>query len=312
MISKEAQESIKRYRQYASFISSFYRTPSEISAWRIGFFRWFINLQGVIGPKAKGTLKEEVTLGGVKTLKVSTPNSDPERIFLYYHGGGYSMGSPKSHYSLVSYLADISKTTVYVPDYRLGPENKYPAQLEDGVNTYLSLINDFGYSPNQIAIGGDSAGGNLALVSTLKLQELNQKLPSKLFLLSPWTDLTGEGKSIKENSKSDPYLSYDNWLNTSLSMKKTVREWYAPNQNYNDPFISPAFANFVNFPITMIQVSDIEILYSDSLEVASQMRKGGNKVKVNVYKNLPHVWQIFGFLPESKKAIREISEFLIS
>ena len=167
MISKEAQESIKRYRQYASFISSFYRTPSEISAWRISFFRWFINLQGVIGPKAKGTIKEEVTLGGVKTLKVSTPNSDPERIFLYYHGGGYAMGSPKSHYSLVSYLADISKTTVYVPDYRLGPENKYPAQLDDGVSTYLSLINDFGYSPSQIAIGGDSAGGNLALITLL-------------------------------------------------------------------------------------------------------------------------------------------------
>ena len=77
MISKEAQESIKRYKQFASFISSFYRTPSEISAWRISFFRWFINLQGVIGPKAIGTTKEEVTLGGVKTLKVSTPNSDP-------------------------------------------------------------------------------------------------------------------------------------------------------------------------------------------------------------------------------------------
>ena len=101
------------------------------------------------------TIKEEVFLGGIKTLKITTPNSDPKRIFLYYHGGGYAMGSPKSHYSLVSYLAEITNTTVFVPDYRLGPENKQ-AQLEDGVKTYESLINDFGYSPEQIAIGGDS------------------------------------------------------------------------------------------------------------------------------------------------------------
>ena len=106
------------------------------------------------------------------------------------------MGSPKSHYSLVSYLADISKTTVYVPDYRLGPENKYPAQLDDGVSTYLSLINDFGYSPNQIAIGGDSAGGNLALITLLKLKKLGVDLPSSLALLSPWADPSGSGESL--------------------------------------------------------------------------------------------------------------------
>jgi acetyl esterase/lipase len=82
-------------------------------------------------------------------------------------------------------LADISKTTVYVPDYRLGPENKYPAQLDDGVSTYISLINDFGYSPNQIAIGGDSAGGNLALITLLKLKKLGVDLPSSLALLCP-------------------------------------------------------------------------------------------------------------------------------
>ena len=160
--------------------------------------------------------------------------------------------------------------------------------------------------------GGDSAGGNLALVSTLKLQEQNKKLPSKLFLFSPWTDLTGEGRSIKENSKSDPYLSYDNWLNTSLSMQKTVKEWYAPNQDYKNPFISPVFARYINFPKTLIQVSDIEILFSDSQDVAYAIKEGGNEVILSIYKNLPHVWQIFGFLPEAKNAIREVSEFLLS
>ena len=93
-------------------------------------------------------------------------------------------------------------------------------------------------------------------------------------------------------------------------MQKTVKEWYAPNQSYKNPLISPVFAKYSNFPETLIQVSDIEILFSDSIDVASQIREGGNKVKLSIYKNLPHVWQIFGFLPEAKVAIKEISEFL--
>ena len=124
MLSKEAEESIKRFKSYSGFIASMYQNPNNMSKARRGFFRWFVNLQGVIGPKVKETVKEDVYLGGVKTWKITTPNSDPNRIFLYFHGGGYSLGSPKSHYSLVSYLADITKTTVFVPDYRLGPEHK--------------------------------------------------------------------------------------------------------------------------------------------------------------------------------------------
>ena len=135
-------------------------------------------------------------------------------------------------------------------------------------------------------------------------------MPSKVFLLSPWADLTGEGSSIRENSLSDPYLSYDDWLNTAKSMKKTVEEWYAPNQDFRNPMISPIFANFKNFPQTLIQVSNIEILFSDSITISNNLKNNNNGVKLNIYKNLPHVWQIFVFLPESKKAINEISNFL--
>ena len=191
----------------------------------------------------------------------------------------------------------------------MSPESNFPKAINEAISSYNALL-EKGFKNENIFFGGDSAGGNLTLVSTLKLQELSQKLPSKIFLLSPWTDLTGEGRSIKENSKSDPYLSYDNWLNTSLSMQKTVREWYAPNQNYRNPLISPVFANYYNYPKTLIQVSDIEILYSDSLDLESKIKVGNNEVRLSVYKNLPHVWQIFGFLPEAKQALNEISNFL--
>ena len=130
MVSKQAEKSIKQYRRFAKLLSILYRSPNEMTKWRIKLFRWFVDLQGTFGPKVKGTVKEEFNFNGVNTWKISTPNSNPDRVLLYFHGGAYSLGSPKSHYSLVSYLADITKTTVYVPDYRLGPESKYPAQLE--------------------------------------------------------------------------------------------------------------------------------------------------------------------------------------
>ncbi len=251
----------------------------------------------------------EIYLNKIRTLHFTNENFDSEKCILYFHGGGYVAGSPETHQNMLVSLAKSTSTQIFAIDYSLSPESSFPQAINDAVSSYDALL-ERGFTNENIFFGGDSAGGNLSLVCTLKLQELNFKLPSKLFLLSPWTDLTGEGRSIKENSKSDPYLSYDNWLNTSLSMKKTVKEWYAPNQNYHNPLISPVFAKYSDFPKTLIQVSDIEILYSDSFDLALKIKEGGNEVNLSVYKNLPHVWQIFGFLPETKQAIREISKFL--
>ena len=267
-------------------------------------------LQKFIFNKTKSHITtNEIYLDNIRALHFMHANFNSEKCILYFHGGGYVAGSPETHQNMLLSLAHLSSTQIFAIDYSLSPENTFPQALDDAVNSYKVLLKK-GFKSKNIFFGGDSAGGNLALVSTLKLQELNLKLPSKLFLLSPWTDLTGEGRSIRENSKSDPYLSYDNWLNTSLSMQKTVKEWYAPNQNYKNPFISPVFAEFHDFPNTLIQVSDIEILYSDSQDVAERLNVGGNQVKLSVYNRLPHVWQIFGFLPEAKQALSEISDFL--
>ncbi len=251
----------------------------------------------------------ETYLNKIRTLHFAHEDFNNEKCILYFHGGGYVAGSPETHQNMLMSLSHSTSMQIFAIDYSLSPESSFPQAITDATSSYDALLKK-GFESENIVFGGDSAGGNLSLVCTLKLQELNYKLPSKLFLLSPWTDLTGEGRSIKENSKSDPYLSYDNWLNTSLSMKKTVKEWYAPNQNYHNPLISPVFANYSDFPKTLIQVSDIEILFSDSQDVAAKIREGGNEVYLSVYKNLPHVWQIFGFLPEARQAILEISKFL--
>ncbi len=253
----------------------------------------------------------EIRLKKIRTLHFTHESFHNEKCILYFHGGGYVAGSPETHQNMLMSLSQSASIQIFAIDYSLSPESSFPQAITDAINSYDALL-EKGFKHENIFFGGDSAGGNLSLVCTLKLQELKYKLPSKLFLLSPWTDLTGEGRSIKENSKSDPYLSYDNWLNTSLSMKKTVKEWYAPNQNYHNPLISPVFANYFDFPKTLIQVSDIEILYSDSFDVAGKIKDGGNDVYLSIYKNLPHVWQIFGFLPETKQAINEIAQFLKS
>ena len=267
-------------------------------------------LQKIIFNRVTSSISvNEINLNGIRTLHFMDEKSDKEKCILYFHGGGYVAGSPETHQNMLVTLAKLSSIQIFAIDYSLSPESTFPKAINEAINSYNALL-EKGFKNKNIFFGGDSAGGNLTLVSTLKLQELDQKLPSKLFLLSPWTDLTGEGRSIKENSKSDPYLSYDNWLNTSLSMQKTVKEWYAPNQNYRNPLISPVFADYSNYPKTLIQVSDIEILYSDSLDLATKIKDGNNEVNLSIYKNLPHVWQIFGFLPEAKQALNEISNFL--
>ncbi len=267
-------------------------------------------LQKIIFNRVTSSISvNEINLNGIRTLHFMDEKSDKEKCILYFHGGGYVAGSPETHQNMLVTLAKLSSIQIFAIDYSLSPESIFPKAINEAINSYNALL-EKGFKNKNIFFGGDSAGGNLSLVSTLKLQELDQKLPSKLFLLSPWTDLTGEGRSIKENSKSDPYLSYDNWLNTSLSMQKTVKEWYAPNQNYRNPLISPVFADYFNYPKTLIQVSDIEILYSDSLDLESKIKDGNNEVSLSIYKNLPHVWQIFGFLPEAKQALNEISNFL--
>ena len=251
----------------------------------------------------------EILLNNIRTLKISSDDCHSNMCILYFHGGGYVAGSPETHLGFLKQLYSQSKITIFAIDYSLSPEKKFPNALNDSIESY-NAINDLGYKTRDIIIGGDSAGGNLSLACTLKLQHMKKELPSKLFLLSPWTDLTASGESIKFNSKKDPYLSYDNFLLTKESMKKVSETWYAPNEDLKNKFISPLFAEYESFPETLIQVSDIEILLSDSVDLAAKMQENDNKVNLSVYRNVPHVWQIFGFLPETKKAIREISNFL--
>ena len=311
MVSKQAKKSINRYKNFAFLLSALYQSVRKEKKWSLNLFRSIIDLQGVINPKVKDTKKEEIFLDGIRTLKITTPKSDPERILLYFHGGGFSFCSPESHYSLVSYLADITEMTVFVPDYRLGPENKFPAQLEDGLKSYLFLINDLQYSSSQIAIGGDSAGGNLALTTLLKLKEKNYELPACLALLSPWADPTSSGNSYTiEMANRDILLGptfKQIWKNNDNAYDFFIDE---KDMDESNPYIVPLKGDYKNCPPMLIQVGTEELLLSDSQTLKEVLERDECIHEYYEWEGMYHVFHLDARMPETIEAFNQIGNFL--
>ena len=311
MVSKQAKKSINRYKNFAFLLSALYQSVRKEKKWSLNLFRSIIDLQGVINPKVKDTKKEEIFLDGIRTLKITTPKSDPERILLYFHGGGFSFCSPESHYSLVSYLADITEMTVFVPDYRLGPENKFPAQLEDGLKSYLFLLNDLQYSSSQIAIGGDSAGGNLALTTLLKLKEKNYELPACLALLSPWADPTSSGNSYTiEMANRDILLGptfKQIWKNNDNAYDFFIDE---KDMDESNPYIVPLKGDYKNCPPMLIQVGTEELLLSDSQTLKEVLDRDECIHEYYEWEGMYHVFHLDARMPETIEAFNQIGNFL--
>ena len=311
MVSKQAKKSINRYKNFAFLLSALYQSVRKEKKWSLNLFRSIIDLQGVINPKVKDTKKEEIFLDGIRTLKITTPKSDPERILLYFHGGGFSFCSPESHYSLVSYLADITEMTVFVPDYRLGPENKFPAQLEDGLKSYLFLLNDMQYSSSQIAIGGDSAGGNLALTTLLKLKEKNYELPACLALLSPWVDPTSSGNSYTiEMANRDILLGptfKQIWKNNDNAYDFFIDE---KDMDESNPYIVPLKGDYKNCPPMLIQVGTEELLLSDSQILKEVLERDECIHEYYEWEGMYHVFHLDARMPETIEAFNQIGNFL--
>ena len=311
MVSKQAKKSINRYKNFAFLLSALYQSVRKEKKWSLNLFRSIIDLQGVINPKVKDTKKEEIFLDGIRTLKITTPKSDPERILLYFHGGGFSFCSPESHYSLVSYLADITEMTVFVPDYRLGPENKFPAQLEDGLKSYLFLLNDMQYASSQIAIGGDSAGGNLALTTLLKLKEKNYELPACLALLSPWADPTSSGNSYTiEMANRDILLGptfKQIWKNNDNAYDFFIDE---KDMDESNPYIVPLRGDYKNCPPMLIQVGTEELLLSDSQILKEVLERDECIHEYYEWEGMYHVFHLDARMPETIEAFNQIGNFL--
>lgn len=221
-------------------------------------------------------------------------------VILYCHGGGYSTGSSMYARSLTTKLAVSTSMDVLCFDYRLAPEHPYPAAIEDALHAwdYLMLL---GYGARDIIVAGDSAGGNLALVLTLRLKEAGRLLPRGLILMSPWTDLTSSGKSHIDKAEADPVLD-EPYINRMI-------ENYAGTEDLTDSFISPLFGDFTGFPPTYIQVGENEILLNDATTLYKKMLKSNVSAKLDIQEGMWHVYQMSPF-KTAYEAMEKNAEFI--
>lgn len=251
-------------------------------------------------PVDDDVLAQETDANGVTADWVSIANQEAERVILYFHGGAYVMGSRKTHRALAGKIARASGARVLLPDYRLAPEDPFPAAVNDAVACWDWLIGE-GYEPGRMAIAGDSAGGGLALATLLALKDTGSPMPACAIGLSPWTDLEGGGASAKPGAVDDPML-------TLSGLRDSGRD-YAAGELKN-PLAAPLLGNLEGLPPLLLQVGTREILLSDSTRFADKARAAGVDVTLEVEEGLIHVWQMLPGVPEAETAIHQIGEFV--
>lgn len=253
-----------------------------------------------LGPR--GFTTAELRLDSVPARRITPATARAGRAVLYLHGGAYVIGGPASHARLAAHVGHAARAEVFFPDYRLAPENPFPAALDDALIAYQALLAQ-SWAPSQIVMAGDSAGGGLALATVLALRDRKLPLPSALVLLSPWVDLTLSGESHTTKAQLDPMLTRS-WLAFGAARYAAVRP-------LDDPGLSPLFGDLAGLPPMLIQVGSEEILLSDAERLAQRAQAAGVPAKLTRYDGVWHDFQVHArVLPEADRALAEIGEFL--
>lgn len=255
-------------------------------------------------PSSSGLTRSEIFVSDIKTVITKPePSINRKNLILYIHGGGFTCGDISYAQILADKLSFATKLTVVSFEYRLAPEEPYPAAVEDVIKIwdYLMLA---GYGAKDIFVAGDSAGGNLALQLCRYLKHEDRILPKGLILMSPFTDMSMSGASYAVWADRDPMITRE--------YVESIRIAYAGEEaDYTNPCFSPLFSDLTGFPPMLIQVGSNEILRSDSEELKKKVIKSGGYVKLSVYRDMWHVFQQMP-LPSAGKAMSEILEFVSS
>lgn len=270
--------------------------------------RQIINIgDSIVGRLAipKGTVRESVAIPGAEFRSewIESSEFESERVILYLPGGAYIMRTPNTHTGMVSRLCSEANAKALVAYYRLAPEYPFPACLDDALLSYRWLL-DQGIEAQNIAIAGDSAGGGLTLSTLLAIRDRKLPMPGCAYMLSPLLDVADYAPSRWKNAASDSALP--------APKKRAInpRPMYVGTHNPDDPMLSPINGDLTGLPPLYIQVSDSEMLLDDSLRLARRGHTYDVEVSVDLWRKVPHVWQIFGFLPESKQALAKAGLFL--
>lgn len=261
---------------------------------------------GAPAPALRGTKIERSTVGGVRVEWTRAPRArdvDPhQRVVLYFHGGGFVIGSPATHRNLASRLSQVLSTPVVSVDYRMVPEGSIQTCQADCLAAYRGLL-DEGYPPEAILVAGDSAGGNLAAYVGLATQEQGLPAPAGLILLSPWVDLCDGGPSRQSNAKTEFFIG-------GSVLDRIARALVPDLAERADWHNSPLYASpeqLAALPPTLIQVGDAEILLDDGVDLAHRIGAAGGRVELQTYEGQGHVVPMWMANPEARRALKELA-----
>jgi epsilon-lactone hydrolase len=290
-----AREEINRVRRLlASFPNIRGRSVQELRA----------QMQTFVGalPLPEGVLVEGLDAGGVPAEWVKADGARDDAVFLYLHGGGYALGSVVTGRHLAAAVSKAAAVSVLSLDYRLAPEHRFPAAVEDAVTGYRWLLGK-GIPPPRIAIGGDSAGGGLTVATLVALRDAGEPLPAAGVCISPWVDLTCSANSYETRSTTDPIIVHEDIL--------WFASLYLAGQDPRTPLASPLFADLRGLPPLLIHVGSEEVLLDDSIGLDRRAREAGVESTLEVWDGMIHVWHLFSqMLQEGRQAISRIGEYL--
>lgn len=245
---------------------------------------------------------ESVDAGGVPAEWQVAPEADSRKCLLYFHGGGYVFGSPTSHRHLSSRMARLSGMRCLSVDYRLAPENPFPAAVDDALAAYQWLMGQ-GIAASDIAVAGDSAGGGLAVALMLRAREENTPLPGASVLFCPWTDMACNRPSYTSRAHIDPSITQAGILDSANA--------YLNGAPADTPLASPVHADLSGLPPCLVQVGEREVLVDDARDLVTGMRRKGTVAELEVWDGMVHVWHAFHpVLEEGRQAVQRAADFL--
>lgn len=258
---------------------------------------------GSVWPAATDVKLEPVDLGGVPGEWSSAPGSDASRVLMFFHGGGYCSGSIRSHRRLVTEAGRAAGIRTLAVGYRLAPEHPFPAAMEDALTAW-HFLRQQGIAARHIAIGGDSAGGGLAVVLNNRLRDADEELPGCVWLVSPWTDLTMSGSTLITKDNVDPII-HKGYLG------ELADAYVPPGMDRKDPRVSPLYADLKGLPPILVQVGSAETLLEDATRFAAAAGAADVSVTLEIWPHMIHAWPMWNAgLKPGRSALAHAGAFM--
>jgi len=257
---------------------------------------------GSTSPPAGDIRLEPIDTNGIAAEWSLAPGSDPSKVLLFFHGGGYCSGSIVSHRGMVTEAGRGARARTLAVGYRLAPEHPFPAAIEDARSAYRFLL-DQGIAPSKIVIGGDSAGGGLTLALMTSVRDAREPLPACAWLVSPWVDLQMIGASLAEKAVADPLIS--------KSYLKELASAYLAGADPANPLVSPLNADLAGLPPLLVQVGSAETLLDDAVRIARRAGAADVRVNLEIWPHMIHAWHLWAAqLEAGRRAIASAGAFI--